>query len=415
MRKSSQVKSSQVKSSQVKSSQARIIELVRLLGFTLVELLVVIAIIGVLISLLLPAVQAAREAARRMQCTNNLKQIGLAVHNFHDTQNAIPPSCVFNHKPTFFGLIYPYIEQNALYELLNSRPVNTAAANKAPLVLDNISTTHTGRWFRDALTSEEQTAFGSVPIYKCPSRRSGVSFTLVSVLPNNHNGRGPRGDYAVVNSFNNVNADSNQWARQASVYGPAANAQNTYLQGLNVSPIRVSVLQWGNTSSRTATSAIGNVGDDYKYAIGWRPRDTFAWWSDGTSNQVIVGEKFIPIELVDKEPAILNDAQWDGSILSGNANPMNPNFSRSLFRNWSSIHRGPRDFDGHYTRWDGNNNNDTGNDNINFEQATFGGIHPGLGMFAFGDGSVRGISSSTSYDIVYYLGKVNDGQAVSLP
>ncbi|QEG39784.1 DUF1559 domain-containing protein [Roseimaritima ulvae] len=86
-------------------------------GFTLVELLVVIAIIGVLVGLLLPAVQAAREAARRMQCSNNMKQLGLALHNYHDTHNRFPPCSVDGAgKIGIFVRLLPYMEQDNLFE-----------------------------------------------------------------------------------------------------------------------------------------------------------------------------------------------------------------------------------------------------------------------------------------------------------
>ncbi len=91
-------------------------------GFTLVELLVVIAIIGILVALLLPAVQAAREAGRRSQCSNNLKQMGLGLHNYHDTLKKLPPAgmspgVVYNLS--FWTLIFPYMEQDNLVRNLD--------------------------------------------------------------------------------------------------------------------------------------------------------------------------------------------------------------------------------------------------------------------------------------------------------
>jgi len=101
-------------------------------GFTLIELLVVIAIIAILIALLLPAVQQAREAARRSSCKNNLKQIGLALHNYHDTFRTFPPgSFKTRQDTTFLVMILPYLDQAPLYSSFNfdvgyDEGVNTA-------------------------------------------------------------------------------------------------------------------------------------------------------------------------------------------------------------------------------------------------------------------------------------------------
>ena len=89
-------------------------------GFTLIELLVVIAIIAILIALLLPAVQQAREAARRSQCKNNLKQLGLAIHNYHDVYNLLPPGGTHSGWGiSFFAFLLPYIDQANVYNQLD--------------------------------------------------------------------------------------------------------------------------------------------------------------------------------------------------------------------------------------------------------------------------------------------------------
>ena len=115
-------------------------------GFTLIELLVVIAIIAVLVALLLPAVQQAREAARRTECRNKLRQYGLALHNYHSSLNILPIGNVKNRYWTFQSMLLPYLEEQAVYDLCNynypgtcfqsnvaAGPAKTAAGRTAPL------------------------------------------------------------------------------------------------------------------------------------------------------------------------------------------------------------------------------------------------------------------------------------------
>ncbi|MDR3196718.1 MAG: DUF1559 domain-containing protein [Planctomycetaceae bacterium] len=154
-------------------------------GFTLVELLVVIAIIGVLVGLLLPAVQAAREAARRMQCSNNLKQLGIATHNFADTHQGNFPIGGRNHDYSplsWTPYLLPYLEQTARYEQMSHLYVSHSdTSGVGGYVYDASDTIDGGAYNRKQNVLAWQGLFST---YTCPSNlRETFKITVLGVAP----------------------------------------------------------------------------------------------------------------------------------------------------------------------------------------------------------------------------------------
>jgi prepilin-type N-terminal cleavage/methylation domain-containing protein len=237
-------------------------------AFTLIELLVVIAIIGILIALLLPAVQQAREAARRSQCRNNLKQIGLALHNYHDAFSVFPPATIRgpNCRPavgpgpsrcngiSFLGRITPFLDQTPIYNLLNF------SAEPA--------------WLDPNAAAYASASGARLPIFLCPSdplRGAGYRPDL-----------GPTCYAACVGNTENWCADP-AWAEGAG--GPGNAAYVCTSSGNGVSVI------YGNSRVR-----VGDI-------------------TDGASNTMMVSEWTMG------KPHILQNLSEYSSCLSGTATP----------------------------------------------------------------------------------------------
>ncbi|MDO5553945.1 MAG: DUF1559 domain-containing protein [Planctomycetia bacterium] len=355
----------------------------KIVGFTLVELLVVIAIIGILIALLLPAVQAAREAARRMQCTNNLKQIGLAVHNFHDSRGGLPPLHLVTYRMTFFGLIYPYIEQPSLYDVL----MNTSSIGLTP-ELYGIAASRTGKqWWDPKLTDEQRKGFGSVSAYVCPSRaRMFPAYANEAAFDDV---KGPQTDYAMAMSATDISDTSTeQWYRFGKI-GMAKDISQDKATFGGASPFRTAVTNWGQVTP--------NV--QYNFTT-WRSRDTMAWWQDGTSNQICIGEKhFSRIYPVGN---VAGGGKGDGSYLYVHSTgPVVGNVARCVH---------DADYQCFYL---GRGITDEGPDGKT-PYRWFGSAHAGIINFLYGDGSVHAVSVTTSPELVARQIHVCDGEVTTL-
>ena len=369
------------------------------LGFTLVELLVVIAIIGMLIALLLPAVQAAREAARRMTCSNHLKQIGLAVHNFNSAKNGLPPICYGAERVSIHVILYPYMEQAALWGIVEETARPASWNNNREAAWWSVGNEDGFRWWTLGLTEQQRRSFGSIATYVCPSRRGP------GVTNNDEQVPGPVSDYVTIIRYRHLGSDINAWhegerwqtwQRWSEFYSGSNRDHITRHFG----PFR---------GARRTLLSSPPTGDPRRseYFRNLSPQDSISWWSDGSSNQLIFGEKHIPAnhEFICESSA----RSWDCTYTHAVGDPhssRNFNVGRPIHELGAegapeAIARSPNDF--------------AGIDYPRRQNYSFGSVHASVCLFLMGDGAVRSVSVSTPREIMIALGEVNDGRSVSLP
>lgn len=253
-------------------------------GFTLVELLVVIAIIGVLVALLLPAVQSARESARRSQCSNNLKQIGLGVHNFHDTYRYLPYTRL-DTRETWAVLILPYIEQQTLFDGWNM----------------------TREYYQQAPEVRETT----LKVYVCPTRRRPPQ-------------KSTAGDVHQNGMLPHIPGGVSDYA--ASTGTPAGGGD--YFDGQVVS---------GTLYDPTTTPTSANGPFRYKSNNPMR----FTNIVDGLTNTLFIGEKHIGVKVLNNEGSIYNGDHGSSFKKAGIGAPLIRNIhATGNFGNFGSWHPG---------------------------------------------------------------------------
>jgi prepilin-type N-terminal cleavage/methylation domain-containing protein/prepilin-type processing-associated H-X9-DG protein len=363
-------------------------------GFTLIELLVVIAIIAVLIALLLPAVQAAREAARRAQCTNNMKQLGLALHNYLTSNDAIPhvyPLWFWTSATANGGgsdtwgcwspqsLLFPYLEQTTLYNALNFRTANRNSGYRNNLSLLGIR----------------------VQSFLCPS----------SPLPN-----------GTIACCANVKSPGNNYF--ASVGGSVDWRSSANPPGLFYYDFNPAIYGTGWVNSVSPIS-IRDITDGTSNTIA------FGEWRTGDFN---CQKLTVPQDVINPVPfpGISSNAPWGGASLQQFTGWLNTCAANAP----GSINQSPQwEYNMSYlgTSWDqgmfgytlGNTLLAPNPNYPNCRTCTWNGdwdcpgmfglssYHPGGGNVAFADGSVRFLKSSTAMNVVWGLGSRNGGEVIS--